>query len=240
MEFEKFLRGISFRLLQPMMPFPGRRFGGFRYPHFRRRLEWWNTRLAYDPRDIRAILWEPSMIPHMSSFVCMALLNQAVACMPGDQCYVNVGIWQGFSLIAAALGNERKECIGVDNFSEFGCPKSQCMGHVADYAPGRRMAVHDMDYRDYFAHVHRSPIGVYFYDGLHAYEHQLEGLRIAEPFFAPGCLVFVDDMNIDGPHRATQDFLAERSGAYETLFHATTYGDCHPTYWDGLMILRRR
>ena len=55
---------------------------------------------------------------------------------------------------------------------------------------------HEMDYRDYFANVHgERPIGVYFYDGDHAYEHQLEGLRVAEPYFTDDCVVFVDDTN---------------------------------------------
>jgi len=36
-------------------------------------------------------------------------------------------------------------------------------------------------------------VGVWYYDALHTYEAQLEGLRVAEPFLIPGALLIVDD-----------------------------------------------
>src|SRR3954453_19391351 len=75
------------------------------------------------------------------------------------------------------------------------------------------------------------------YDGDHSYEHQLEGLRVAEPFFAPGCLVLVDDTNREEPHRATLDFIASSERDYRLLLDCRTADSAHPTFWDGLMVL---
>jgi hypothetical protein len=75
------------------------------------------------------------------------------------------------------------------------------------------------------------------YDGDHSYEHQLEGLRVAEPFFAPGCMVLVDDTNRDEPHRATHDFVAGSERDYRVLLDVQTADSAHPTLWDGLIVL---
>jgi hypothetical protein len=96
-----------------------------------------------------------------------------------------------------------------------------------------------MDYRDYFDRVHEGPIGVYFYDGDHAYEHQLLGLRVAEPFFGEGCIVVVDDTNWVEPYEATFDFIAESEQEYTVLLDQQTVGNGHPTFWNGLLILQK-
>ena len=92
-----------------------------------------------------------------------------------------------------------------------------------------------MDYRDYFASVHRGPIGVYFYDGDHGYEHQLKGLEIAEPFFGDGCIVLVDDTNWPHPYEATFDFMEASSREYRLLLDRDTSVLDHPTFWNGIL-----
>jgi hypothetical protein len=96
-----------------------------------------------------------------------------------------------------------------------------------------------MDYKDYFAGVHRESIGFYIYDGEHSYQNQLDGLRVAEPFFAPGCLVMVDDTNDPEPRQATADFVKASSNKYETILDVTTSENHHPTWWNGVILLRR-
>ena len=97
---------------------------------------------------------------------------------------------------------------------------------------------HEMDYRDYFDRVHEGPIGVYFYDGDHTYEHQLLGLRTAERFFGDNCVVIVDDTNWVDPYEATYDFMAESEREYTVLLDQQTVGNGHPTFWNGLLILQ--
>ncbi|HXG05386.1 MAG TPA: class I SAM-dependent methyltransferase [Candidatus Binatia bacterium] len=195
-----------------------------------------NTVLPEDDERTRARLGGLCRIPRMSTFAVGALINRAVAGMPPDRVFVNVGVWHGFTLLAGMAGNPDRVCIGVDNFSEFGGPREAFLARFhALRSPRHRF--YDLDYRDYFAHVHSEPIGVYLYDGDHAYQHQLEGLRLAEPYFAPGTRVFIDDTNADDPRRATLDFVAGSRWAWRMIFDRRTAQNGHPTLWNGLMIL---
>lgn len=103
-----------------------------------------------------------------------------------------------------------------------------------------RHTFHEMDYREYFARVHREPIGLYLYDAGHSYEDQLEGLRLAEPFFADGCIVLVDDTNAPDPRNATLDFVSGKAAnRYRLLFDQRTASNGHPTWWNGLMAFQQ-
>ncbi len=177
-------------------------------------------------------------VPRKSSLAVGLLVNELVRRMPAGQAYVNVGTWQGFSLIAGALGNEDKRCIGIDNFSQFEGPRMEANFHMARLAPHAEF--HDMDYRTYMSMIHEGPIGVYYYDANHEYQHQLRGLEIAEPFMAKGCYILVDDTNYVDPRKATEDFLLHGQGRYELVADLPCADPGHPTWWNGLMILRKR
>jgi hypothetical protein len=171
----------------------------------------------------------------MSTIAIAGLINHAVARMPPNQAYVNVGVWHGFSLLSGMLGNPEKPCVGIDNFSQFAGQKGFNARFEAMKGPAHRF--HEMDYRDYFRAEPNEPFGVYLYDGDHAYEHQLHGLEIAEPFFADGCIVLVDDTNWPAPHSATVDFVKKSSQEYRVLLDRGTAALPHPTFWNGLIVL---
>jgi hypothetical protein len=99
---------------------------------------------------------------------------------------------------------------------------------------------HELDYRDYFARASDLQVGVYLYDGEHSYDNQLDGLRMAEPFLAPGCVVLVDDANWEEPRRATLDFVAASGGEFKVILDQTTTAEDHPTLRNGLIALRKR
>jgi len=174
----------------------------------------------------------------MSTFALGAMVNEGVSQMRADECFVNVGVWKGFTLFAGMAGNARKKCIGVDNFSEFGGPREEFFGSFEAYRSPEH-AFFEMDCDKYFSEVHRDPIGFYMYDGEHSYESQLKGLQIAEPYFSDNCIILVDDTNWDTARQATLDFAKNSSGRYETLLDAGTTENLHPTLWNGVMILRR-
>ncbi len=83
-------------------------------------------------------------------------------------------------------------------------------------------------------------ISFYFYYGAHAYEHQLEGLRMAEPFFAPECYILIDDVNWAEPRRATFEFIASSARTYEVVLDRRTAHNGHPTFWNGIMLLHSK
>jgi hypothetical protein len=197
-----------------------------------------NARLPRDGREMRLRLGDICKIPRMSTFAIGVIINWGVSQMPGNLAFVNVGVWNGFTFLAGMIGNANKTCIGVDNFSEFGGPRDDFMARFERYrSPNHHF--YDADYSDYFAALHNQPIGFYIYDGDHSYENQLRGLQLPEPFFADNCIVLVDDTNWPEPRQATLDFIDQSPHGYRIAFDASTSGNCHPTFWNGVMVLQR-
>jgi hypothetical protein len=177
-------------------------------------------------------------IPRMSTFANAAVIRRAVEEMAPGAAYVNVGVWHGFSLFAGMIGNTDRRVVGIDDFSQFGGPRDEMTARFRGFASANH-AFHDMDYARYFETAHQGPIGLYFYDGEHSYANQLRGLEVAEPFFAADCLVLVDDTNLPEPRQATADFMARSKHRYAVLMDRRTAWNGHPTFWNGLMLLRR-
>jgi len=201
-------------------------------------LELMNTKLPERRKEMQEKLHDLLRMPRMSTFAIGAIINKGVSEMSADSSFVNVGVWHGFTLLSGLAGNPEKRCIGVDNFSEFGGPRE---GFLDEFTK-RKSPNHyfyEMDYRDYFSHKHSGRIGFYLYDGEHSYENQLEGLRIAEPFFSERCCVLVDDTNWEEPRQATLDFIASSRYKYQVLLDQNTGQNRHPTLWNGLFVFRR-
>jgi predicted O-methyltransferase YrrM len=195
-----------------------------------------NTRLEKRSELYRAL--RPLLdVPRMGTFATGALINRGVERLRGSGAYVNVGVWNGFSLLCGMEGNPDTVCVGIDNFSQYADRSAAFMARFeARKGPAHRF--HRMDYKDYFATQHQGPIGFYFYDGDHAYEHQVEGLEVAEPFFSEDCVVMVDDTNWGRARQATYDFLAQSEREYEVLFDVRTAHNQHPTFWNGVMVFQ--
>jgi hypothetical protein len=181
-------------------------------------------------------------MPRMSTFAVASLINKMVREMPADQCFLNVGTWCGFSFFSGILGNPQKKCIGVDNFSEFNPDNQARETFMRLYNRIRSQYTetlfYEMDYQYYFQH-HQDPVGMYIYDGEHSYANQLKGLQIAEPVLAHGALILVDDTNMPHVHQATLDFIALKPDQYTLLADLKTANNCHPTFWNGIMLLQK-
>jgi len=202
-----------------------------------------NAKLPEDDLLMKNRLRELLTVPRMSTFAIGAILNKGVSMLREDCCFVNVGVWHGFTFLAALKENPDKICIGIDNFSQWsgaedGNPQVQFQQRFERYKSARH-EFYNMDYREYFRAHHSRKIGLYMYDGHHGYEHQLEGLRLAEPFFADECFVIVDDTNWEHPRQATLDFIAQSSKRYVILLDQQTYKHSHPTLWCGLMVFQQ-
>lgn len=237
MHLASYAQNISFRWIEPSDV-------AGRFNHWNRRLqklglslEAYNTQLPVGGREMRRRLRGLLSMPRMSTFAIAAIVNRGVAHMPEGSSFVNMGVWHGYTLLSAMAGNPGKTCIGIDNFSQFGGPREAFLGRFNR----RRSDNHfffEMDYRDYFSSVHEEPIGFYIYDGEHSYENQLEGLRVAEPFFTEKCFVLIDDTNLEAPRKATLDFAQESSRHYEVILDKSTHYNQHPTFWNGVMMLQ--
>jgi hypothetical protein len=238
MDYAEYVRRVAFRFHQPRADPARFHVLDRRLRRFRLPLEILNTKLPADGRGMRKKLRELCAIPKMSTFAIGAMINEGVGRMPQGQSFVNVGVWHGFTFLAGMAGNAEKNCVGVDNFSEYGSPRAEFLERFNERkSPNHRF--HEMDYADYFLKRHEGEIGFYIYDGSHDYESQLKGLKIAEPFFARNCVVMVDDTNWNAPRLATLDFISGSSYNYRILLDEVTYANLHPTLWNGLIILQR-
>lgn len=237
MSFQDFVPAIRFRDLQPdeyIAPAVTQYLA--LHPPYLAEFEMINTILP--PCANAAALQELCTIPRLSTLAVAAIINVMVSGMPDDQVYLNIGVWHGFTLFAGMAGNADRRCIGVDNFSLFANPEAfqeRFRQRASD-----RHAFFCLDYETYFRDHHRQPIGLYYYDGPHEYQHQLRGLQLADPYLADQAIIIIDDANWEAPRQATLAFLEERAASYRILYDLPTACDRHPTWWNGLLILQKK
>jgi hypothetical protein len=241
-----YAKAISFRLVPPTRR-PWRRWDAIdrRMKRVGLPLEVVNTRLPEAGAETRRYLQPLLRMHRLSTYPIAAIIQHAVRTMPRDRVYLNVGVWHGFSLFAGMAGNADRRCVGVDNFSEIYAAGSfgDVRAAFLEEFERRRSPLHefhDLDYRDYFERVHDAPIGLYAYDADHAYEHQLRGLELADPFLASGAAVLIDDAYAEPVRAAALDFIAAQPSRYDIAFDEPVASKAHPTYWGGILILRRR
>jgi hypothetical protein len=240
---DAFINGIDFRFLPPTRA-PQRYFAGIdhRLAKATLPLGLLNTRFPEGRalalmRRLRAL----ARVQGLSTYPIAGIVNEAVRRLPDGQCYVNVGTWRGFTLFAGMVGNPTKRCVGIDNFSEFNVADADRQSFYRDFERFRGPAheFHEIDYRDYFANVHREPIGLYLYDGAHDYDSQRDGLATAAPWFAKGCLIIIDDAFAEPAQRATREFMSSAESRYEIVLEQRVATKAHPTFWNGIWILRK-
>ena len=177
-------------------------------------------------------------MPRMSTFAIAAIINRCVQDMADGTAFVNVGVWHGFTFLSGCVGNAQKRCIGIDNFSEFGGPRAQFLDRFKQLS-GPFHEFHETDYRNYFKSGQVPEIGFYIYDGDHSRQNQCDGLLVAEPHFADGAVILVDDFNFNDVVAGTNDFLAKAKHKYRPIFSSTTADNMHPTWWNGVAIFQR-
>jgi hypothetical protein len=251
MRYVDYISGIAFRFFRPESRLPfSNEFYEKRLKRILRTgtvgiaekmgtaLEFWNTRLPEDDAGMKRSLRDICRIPRMSTLAVAGMINRGVREMHAGEAFVNVGVWHGFTFLSGIINNPGKRCIAIDNFSQFGGPKQDFLTRFEKLRSGQHL-FYELDCFEYFAHHHSGSIGFYIYDGEHSYESQLRGLKAAEPFFSPHCIILVDDTNWPEPRSATLDFVAQSTHRYEIVLDITTSHNCHPTVWNGVLVLQR-
>ncbi|MGH3119226.1 MAG: class I SAM-dependent methyltransferase [Gaiellales bacterium] len=167
----------------------------------------------------------------------LALLNLAAACLGPGETYVEVGVYHGASLIAAMLGNEDRRFVGIDNFDFRDASLEQVEQNLARFGLARpEVLVGDVFELVPSGALRDAPVGVWYYDALHTYEAQLEGLRIAEPWLAEGALLIVDDTDWEQVDRAMDDYVDQQPRARRILtLDGKDRGS--PQWWEGMQVL---
>lgn len=174
---------------------------------------------------------------------------------PERECYLEVGVFQGFTLLSVAKANPALTCFGVDNFSGFDLDgRNRAIVESRRSALGANNAhVIDRDYEDALAeldiHIGARQLAVYFVDGPHDYRSQLMCLILALPFLSEHAVIVIDDCNYPHVRQANRDFLVAFPD-FRLLFEA--YTPRHPLnmdaneieqarrgYWNGVNVLGR-
>lgn len=167
----------------------------------------------------------------------LALLNLAAACLDPAEAYVEIGVFHGASLIGAMVGNEDKRFVGIDTFDFRDGSLESVEKNLERYGLGRpELLVGDVFQLAEAGALDGIRVGVWYYDALHTYEAQLEGLRVAERFLAPGALVIVDDTDWEQVSRALDDYLAEQAKARRILSVGGRDKGL-PHWWEGMQVL---
>jgi len=188
------------------------------------------------PRDRR---FQPIAdgVENLASENTLALVNLAASCLGQDEAYVEVGVYHGASLIAAMLGNDDRRFVGIDALRFSGTSLDKIEANLARFGlEAPEIIVGDAFELVSVGALGDTRIGVWYYDAVHSFEAQIEGLRIAEPHLVPGALMIVDDTDWDDVERAMDAYLAEQPRA-RRLVTVDGKSKGAPQWWEGMQVL---
>ncbi len=154
MEFEKFVSKIKFRYIRPETPLPWKyhQISWFFDKCFKFSFESFNTIFPENDREIKINLNKLRDVPRFSTIAVGAIINYGVRNLEKGQSFVNVGVWNGFTYLAGMMNNPGKNCVGIDNFSEFGGPRQQFLERF-NKMRSQNHFFYDMDYEKYFSEI---------------------------------------------------------------------------------------
>ena len=181
-------------------------------------------------------------IESMSTYAIGYIINKICQQLGNDENYVNIGVWKGFSLIAGML-NTSCSVYGNDNFSQFDGPKEEFKKKFDLLKDQNKHFFYECDYKDFFKEYDKlkKSISFYYYDGEHSYKNHFENLIIAKNYFKSGTIILVDDINFPQVDAATKDFISQYPKDYKILKDIKTANNhCHPSYWNGLFLFKKK
>jgi protein O-GlcNAc transferase len=176
-------------------------------------------------------------VPALACENNLALLNLAASMLEPGESFVEVGSYQGASLIGAMVGNEDGDFVAIDNFAMSGSSRKALEENVARFALEQPTIIEG----DAFQIVPSGglagkTVAVYYYDNGHTYEKQLDGLRMIEPWLADRALLIVDDTDWNDVERATRDYLEQQPRA-RLLVWIPGKDNGYPAWWEGVKVL---
>lgn len=150
-------------------------------------------------------------------------------------CYLEIGVFQGLTLVSAALEAPEIPCIGVDNFRILD-PGGENLAivnqRIASFAT-KNARLLNMDFEaaleTFGTHAGGRKVAVYFVDGPHDYRSQLVCLLLAKRHLHERAVIVIDDANYADVRFATRDFLLSHP-EFKMVFEAYTAD--HPANMD--------
>jgi hypothetical protein len=170
---------------------------------------------------------------------------------PEKEVYLEVGVFQGMTLLSVAGVNDQLECYGIDDFSCFNLLNinKNMVLERAKLNSINNFNLIESDFEDAFdlldKKLNGKKIGLYFVDGPHDYRSQLICLEFIKPYLSNNATIVIDDSNFRHVRQANYDFI-KANQEYTLLFQA--YTDRHPCnskqkereeWWNGVNVIVR-
>jgi hypothetical protein len=148
-----------------------------------------------------------------------------------ETCYLEVGVFQGLTLLSVAKAVPNNQVFGIDNFAFF---DREGKNYTIVKNRQKELKLENVnlineDYEDALEnlekHIGEKKVAVYFIDGPHDYRSQLMCLELIKPYLAEHAVILVDDCNYLHVRQANRDFLVTNP-SYKLLFES--YTNVHP------------
>ena len=153
----------------------------------------------------------------------LGMLQRLAQLVPADLSYVEVGVFDGLTLLTVSGLRPDLSCFGIDD----GSLANNDFSKIERAHSNARVIIGD--YEDVFAafrdRVGDRKIGLYFVDGPHDYRSQRMCLDLAVPYLDESAVIVVDDSNYEHVRQANRDFLVCRP-EFRLVFDA--YTATHP------------
>jgi hypothetical protein len=182
------------------------------------------------------IIFEDPVLSGLSGKKLICLLQQFANQLKNNNCYLEVGVFQGLTLLSVAKVLNKQSAYGIDNFKQFdqdGKNLSIVKDRIKKLDINNAKIINE-DYEDALnsldQHLDGEQIGLYFIDGPHDYRSQLMCLLLAKPFLARDVVIIIDDSNYHHIRQANHDFLMTNP-EYKLIFEA--YSSAHPHNLNG-------
>ena len=206
----------------------------------------WGTLFAY-PRDASRYCAVLDKIQAMTTPSTMHLINRAVACLEGDECYLETGTWRGGTFIGALLGNDNARGYAIDDDSMNGHDEDDRLSrdvwaeNVIAFGLAERATYIEApvpDVWNYHNITDGYPVGVYLFDGdKSTAARALEGLYGVVPLLAKQAIIILDDANELQIRLACHAFLNKHRNNAVLLIDMPTPGNCWPGFWNGFQVI---
>lgn len=181
----------------------------------------------------------------MSGVKTGKLLNFAVSCLEEDELYFEIGVYRGFTMISAGLGQKRN-IVGIDNFSEFGNNKATLTANLNALSSPNYQFI-EADFRQIgIDEKNKGKTGILYIDGKHEYQEVMDTFAWAENgILSDKSLIVIDDLAVNGVSQAVNEWVSTHP-EYKTIFYMKPYFDDSNGSWShdisiglGLAILKR-
>jgi predicted O-methyltransferase YrrM len=146
--------------------------------------------------------------------------------------YLEVGVFQGLSLLSVASKVPKTEIFGIDNFVHFDIEGKnlKIVNERIRSLNADNVRIINKDYEDALENladfIGSKKVGLFFVDGPHDYRSQLMCLMLIKPHLAGNAVIVVDDSNYRHVRQANRDFLLTNPD-FRLAFQ--TYTKAHPS-----------